>query len=289
MLSRMALDIDTLLGNLHVYRSSRVPMYHQLADQLRELIDERKLKPNDTLPAEGKIATTLDVSKAVVQDALDVLAGEGKIVRRKGAATKVAAPPPVRIIGSDRYKRTLEVLREKGGDHPLSSAFTEDHGLDWDQYREHFSFSVAREQATEKDAELLDVEPGTWLLRRTMLKHDADGVPILLQRSAMAWDLAGSTKLADPGWQPWPGGLIAEMWHLGYEWTRTVDVTGTRNPDDDERRLLRMETLAPVLDVERVFWAKPIGGSVDDARPMEASRVIGAGSRFRLRHETRAD
>jgi GntR family transcriptional regulator len=276
----MAIDLDSL----HVDRFARTPMYHQVADWLRALIDDGELSPNESLPSEGKIAAAADVSKAVVREAMDVLSSEGKIVRRAGAATKVAAPPPVRLMSADRYVHAVEILREKG-EHPASSSFTDDHGIDWSKYR--IDFWPSKEKATHRDAELLEIPVGAWVLRRVMIKY-ADGVPIQIQRSAMPWDLAGGTPLADPGRQPWPGGTIAELWHVGYEWCKTVEDIGASTPSDEERRQLRMETPSPLLDVVRVFWAHPVGKPEVEARPLEASRVLMPANRNRLRHETSA-
>lgn len=281
---RMATDPAEILGSIRVDRFADAPMYRQLANWFRHAIEEGELKAPAALPSEGQIAAALDVSKTTVREALDLLVAEGLVLRRAGTATRVAPPVPVRQMDAARYIHAITELREHG-EHPARSSFTEDHGIDWDKFR--VDFTVSKDRARAKDAELLGVEVGSPILRRVSIKY-ADGVPVQLQRSAMRWEDAGATELADPGRQPWPGGTIAELWHIGFEWTKTVDIEGARLPDDDERRQLHMETPAPVLDVERVFWAKPIGGSDDESRPLEASRVIMDARRARLRHETTA-
>lgn len=65
-------------------------LYRQVAAMLREAITSHHLTTGDTLPSESEIASRLGISKPVVRRALDDLAGAGLIVKRPGAATRVA-------------------------------------------------------------------------------------------------------------------------------------------------------------------------------------------------------
>jgi GntR family transcriptional regulator len=267
---RMPID----LRRLTIDRYSTHPIYRQLADQIRALIDDGQLGPGEALPGEQKIADELHMSRDAVRNALESLAAEALIVRQHGQPTRVAERHPVRHVDAGRYARELELLRQDG-DHPLESAFTAEHGIKWDEYE--VDVEVAREKATARDAELLGVKVGSGILRRTFRKRVA-GEPVQLQRSAIPWSIAGGTDLADPGRQPWPGGTIAELYSLGLEVTRVVEDVEARLPRDDERRRLHMQTPGPVLTVTRVFW-------VGD-RPVEASRVIVDAARYVLRFES---
>lgn len=66
------------------------PLYRQVAAMLRATIESHHLKTGDTLPSEAEMAAQLGISKPVVRRALDDLAGAGLIVKRTGAATRVA-------------------------------------------------------------------------------------------------------------------------------------------------------------------------------------------------------
>lgn len=267
----MPIDLDRILIDRY-----RPPVYRQLADQIRQLIDDGTLQPGEEIQSEQTIAAAVELSRDSVRKALGVLAGEALIVRRHGFPTRVAERHTARILSAGRYAHELELLRA-GGTHPLTSAFTEEHGIDWGDYT--VDVDVSREKATSRDAELLQVKRGSPILRRTFRKRIA-GEPVQLQRSAMPWDLAGGTPVADPGRQPWPGGTVAELYSLG------LDISGTTVPEDvearmardEERSALHMPAPGPVLTVVRVFWS---GG-----RPVETSRVTVDAARYVLRFQT---
>lgn len=251
--------------------------YRQLAAALRDAIDDGRLAPDEELPSDGDLATATGMSRESVIKAMALLQADALIVRRAGAATRVASAPPLRAMDASRYLKALRILKA-GGPLPLTSSFTEDHGIDWADYR--VETTVTREPATAEDARRLQIPAGTDLLRRRFVKFDRDR-PLQIQRSAMLWSVAGSTPVADPGQQPWPLGTIAELYSLGLEVTRVSEDTDTRLPRDDERRVLNMQTPGPVFDIVRVFWV--------GERAVEASRVIAAGSRMTLHYEVELD
>lgn len=269
------------LTELRIDRFAHVPMYQQLADQLRSAINDGRLRPGDEIPGEPAIADATGITRDVVARALNVLASEGLLVRRRGAMTKVATPPPVRHLTTSRYVEELHTLRA-GGDHPQQSAFTIDHGIGWSAYR--VDVVIAREKASSLDVQHLAIGAGEPILRRRFIKY-VENEPVQIQRSALPWDIAGRTPLADPGRQPWPGGTIAELYSLGLIVTKIIEYTSARNPTDDERRDLRMETPGPVFDIIRVFWATDQKRR-KQPRPVETSRVIMPAARNVLHHET---
>lgn len=269
----MPIDLDSRT----IDRFAHTPKYRQLADALRAAIDEGRLKPGEELPGEHTVAELVGMSRDAVRKALDVLSGDGLIVRRSGAPTRVATPPPRRRMDASRYRTWLRRL--VAGDVKAGSAFTEEHAVDWSTYQP--DVQIAQEPATERDAELLGLKPGDPVLRREFVKYDAEGVPVQIQRSTMPWDLAGGTPVAEAGRQPWPAGTVGELFSLGVNLSvrgRATEAITARNPTDDERRRLQMETPGPVLDIVRVFY--------DGERAVEASRVIAPAARTTLVYET---
>ncbi len=65
-------------------RSSFVPYYRQIADQVRRLIQSRKIPVGRALWSEGEVAKRLGVSKMTVRQAFNVLRAEGLLVVEKG-------------------------------------------------------------------------------------------------------------------------------------------------------------------------------------------------------------
>ncbi|HZW03928.1 MAG TPA: GntR family transcriptional regulator [Anaerolineaceae bacterium] len=72
--------------------TSHVPYYIQLIDILKNLVDEKGLKPGDQIPGEEELCQTYQISRTVVRQALQELEREGLIVRRKGKGTFIAEP-----------------------------------------------------------------------------------------------------------------------------------------------------------------------------------------------------
>jgi DNA-binding GntR family transcriptional regulator len=268
----MPINLDALIDP-----HAQLPKYRQLAARLREAIDDGRLQAGEELPSDGELATATGMSRDSVLKAMALLLADALIVRTQGAATTVAPSPPQRPMDASRYLKALRILKA-GGPLPLTSSFTEDHNIPWADYK--VETTVAREAATAEDARRLHIPVGTDILRRTFLKYGA-GVPLQIQRSAMTWDLAGGTPVADPGQQPWPLGTIAELFSLGLEVTKVAEDTRTRMPRDEERRALNMQTPGPVFDIVRVFWV--------GERAVEASRVIAPGSRTALHYEVELD
>ena len=72
-------------------RSSPVPLYHQLAEQLTASIEDGRLKPGDPFENELALAERLDLSRPTVRRAIAELVNRGLLVRRRGVGTTVAS------------------------------------------------------------------------------------------------------------------------------------------------------------------------------------------------------
>jgi DNA-binding transcriptional MocR family regulator len=89
------MDPIELAHRLGRWSSGRGPLYVLLAARLRALIDDAELPPGQALPADRSLATALAVGRSTVVAAYDVLAVEGRIVRRQGSGTRVAGAAPL--------------------------------------------------------------------------------------------------------------------------------------------------------------------------------------------------
>jgi DNA-binding GntR family transcriptional regulator len=81
----MALQIPVTID-----RTSPVPLYHQLSQQLAAAIDDGVLKPGDPFENELSLAERLDLSRPTVRRAIVELVTRGLLVRRRGIGTTVA-------------------------------------------------------------------------------------------------------------------------------------------------------------------------------------------------------
>ncbi|GGQ74425.1 GntR family transcriptional regulator [Streptomyces flaveolus] len=70
-------------------RSSPVPLYHQLAQQLEAAIERGVLTPGSLLGNEADLSVRLGLSRPTVRQAIRSLVDKGLVVRRRGVGTQV--------------------------------------------------------------------------------------------------------------------------------------------------------------------------------------------------------
>jgi len=72
---------------------SRVPLYHQLADVLRERIRAGEYPAGDRIPSEPELSRTFGIGRPTVRQATDLLVRQRCLERRRGSGTFVIQPP----------------------------------------------------------------------------------------------------------------------------------------------------------------------------------------------------
>jgi GntR family transcriptional regulator len=77
---------------LHISTASRVPIYQQLAQQIREAIARGELQPEANLPSVRQLSRELVVNPNTVARAYTELEREGLLVSRPGRGIYVAQP-----------------------------------------------------------------------------------------------------------------------------------------------------------------------------------------------------
>jgi DNA-binding transcriptional MocR family regulator len=82
---------DDLITRLGRWSAGHGPLYVLLATRIRQLIDDGALPPGTQLPPDRTLAAGLAVGRTTVVAAYDLLTQDGKIVRRQGSGTRVAA------------------------------------------------------------------------------------------------------------------------------------------------------------------------------------------------------
>jgi GntR family transcriptional regulator len=70
--------------------ASPTPLYLQLAESLRGMIDEGAVRVGEALPSERELSARTRISRVTVRKALDALLREGMLSRRRGSGTYVA-------------------------------------------------------------------------------------------------------------------------------------------------------------------------------------------------------
>lgn len=142
---------------------SRTPLYLQLQQMVRQAIEDHVLMQDDMIPAERDLAIEYGVSRITVRKAIDGLAQEGLVVRRRGAGTFIAA----------RVEKSFSKL----------SSFSEDMIARGRQPRSEW-VSRSTGLVTPEESLSLGLSPGTRVYRFQRLRF-ADDVPMALEYSTI--------------------------------------------------------------------------------------------------------
>jgi len=76
--------------DIRLDRTSPVPLYFQLSEQLESALDAGVLEPGDPIENEIALAGRLRLSRPTVRRAIQELVGQGLLLRRRGLGTTVA-------------------------------------------------------------------------------------------------------------------------------------------------------------------------------------------------------
>lgn len=110
-------------------RNSDVPLYFQLAAALKVMLEVEPRPAGTRFASERELEEKFNVSRAVIRPALDLLVGDGAIVRAKGSGAFVAPPrQDVKVAGLVRLSIehhpdpaiTVLSARERHPDHTVS-------------------------------------------------------------------------------------------------------------------------------------------------------------------------
>lgn len=136
------------------------PLYIQLQTILREAIQRRVLPPNSAILPERELAEEYNVSRITVRKALEGLAEEGLLTRRRGAGSFVAGA---------RVEKNFSML----------SSFSEDM---ISRGRKPHSVWVSRSigNVTPTESLSLGLSPGAEVYRFTRIRY-ADDTPMALE------------------------------------------------------------------------------------------------------------
>ncbi len=151
-----------------------IPLWHQIAERLRDAIASGEFGPGAVLPSEAEINARFGVSRTTARTSLDRLKEDGLISRRSGKGSIVLAPRVIQPL--DRLSSFSEDMRARG----LKPSYVTE--------------SIRRCPLTHRAAQALMLEPKSKALRikRRLL---ADNFPIGLSDSWIAPSIIGNNSL----------------------------------------------------------------------------------------------
>jgi DNA-binding GntR family transcriptional regulator len=116
-------DVDpTVSLQLSVDRSSPVPLYFQLSQQLEAAIEHGALTPGSLLGNEIELAARLGLSRPTVRQAIQSLVDKGLLVRRRGVGTQVVHSQVKRPLELSSLYDDLESAGQRPATHVLVNA-----------------------------------------------------------------------------------------------------------------------------------------------------------------------
>jgi DNA-binding GntR family transcriptional regulator len=247
--------VRALWAELDLDRSSPVPLYHQIAQQLKQHIQAGKLEPRTMLGNEIELANLLAVSRPTLRKAIESLVEEGLLARRRGLGTVVVPNTVKRRVSVPSLYDDLKT----SGRSPSTTVL-----------------ALATQPAPENVARVLDVPIGapTMFIRR--IRH-ADGAPLALMQNHLPPDLISPTSSDLEA-----RGLFELLRSSGVEPHAVNEAIGARISTRTEARTLDMKPGAPVLTLSVVTYDKA-GRIVDfgqhayraDRYSFEISHVMG--------------
>ncbi len=238
-----------------IQKNTPVPLYYQLAEQIREQIETAQLTPGQQLPSERDLSERYRISRMTARQALTYLVRQGHLIVRPGIGTFVAEP-----------KLTHDTLHLLG--------FTEE--------------MLSTGQAISSRVLQHDViEPPASVADRLAIPHEARAVQIVRLRYSQETPLLLETVYVPQALAP---GLEREDLssaslydvlerryglHLHHA-RQTLEITTAR---DDEAALFEIAHGASLLLLEGVTYT-------DADQPVEAFKALYRGDKFAFRLES---
>lgn len=208
-------------------RTSPVPLYFQLSQQLEAAIEQGVLAPGSLLGNEIELAGRLGLSRPTVRQAIQSLVDKGLLVRRRGVGTQVVHSQVKRPLELSSLYDDLEAAGQKPATRVLRQGV---------------------EPATAQVAAALGVPEGTEVLyvERLRLAH---GEPMAHLRNHLPVGLLdlGADVLAETG-------LYRLMRTAGITLHSARQTIGARAATAEEARLLAEPEGAPLLTMERTTF-----------------------------------
>lgn len=238
--------MESITRLITIDRTSPVPLYFQVAQQLQQLIESGTLAPGTRLENEISLADQFGLSRPTMRQAMQHLVDKGLLARKRGVGTQVV---------TNRVRRQIE----------LTSLY-EDLRRD-DRRPRTEVLSMQTVPAAGKAAEALKLEPGTDTVVLRRLRF-ADDEPIAVMQNHLPAGLLTLTEEDLTG-----HGLYELLRRAGVS-LRTADQTiGARRATAAESRLLGETRGGTLLTMERTVLG-------DAGHPVEFGSHLYRASRY---------
>lgn len=231
-------------------KTSPIPIYFQIQEEIRKKIREREWKTGEAIPSERVLSELFEVSRMTVRQAVQGLVDEGILMRKRGSGTfvsehKVEQP----LEGRMSFTRLMEERGMKASNKIV--AFLE-------------------REASVQEMEALALEEPEHVLHIERLRY-GDEIPIVFE------SIITPTRIS--------AGLTEEKLNRSFyqflerekglrlgKGVQTIEAVAA---SARLAKLLKVDPGSPVLSIERVT-------SLSDGTPFEYVKAQYAGSRFKF-------
>ncbi|MCI6583833.1 MAG: GntR family transcriptional regulator [Mobiluncus sp.] len=213
-------------ADVRLDRNSPVPLYHQIAQPIEDMILSGQLTPGTRLEDELSMARRLNVSRPTARRALQQLGDHGLLVRRRGVGTQVA---PTRVHRPNQLQTVFDQMKSEGR-KPTTEVL-----------------SYGSSPASAEVAAKLEIAPGTNIttIRRLRLcDHQPVGLMFDVVRSSIA---PAAIALERDSFES----ALAERGIIVSMARQTVSARKATNP---EAQLLRIPTGSIVLNLQNISY-----------------------------------
>ncbi len=215
------------LPEVVVNRSSPVPLYFQVAEQIERAIHDGHLVPGDRIANEVSLADQLGLSRPTMRQAIQMLVDKGMLVRKRGVGTQVVHAPIRRSVELTSLNDDLK----RAGMQPSTAVL-----------------SLGSVLADEAIATPLNLAVGTPLWELVRLRSVQDE-PLALMHNYVP------ESLVDLGGADFSAvGLYEHFRSSGVHLRVAHQTIGARLVDAAEARLLGGRKGDPVLTMERTSY-----------------------------------
>ncbi|MGW4639523.1 GntR family transcriptional regulator [Sphaerisporangium sp. NPDC004334] len=242
------------------------PLYLQIAEKLRALIDTGVYPPGSTLPRQAELLETLGVSTSTLAAATRILRTEGLLSRSTERGRLLVRPRPVPVdltlnIPAGTPTGPWQVACEQAG-----------------RTGDMLIIGVGTIPAPVDVAGALAITPGADVVVRS--RHATlDRVPACIDAAYYPLDLVEGTPIA--GKARVEGGIDAALATAGIldPATKTIDdMIGARAATQEEAAIMKVRPSAPVLVADRITYN-------EQGRAVELLRRVADGARVRIGHK----
>jgi GntR family transcriptional regulator len=233
-----------------INKKSPIPLYYQLEEHIKELIEEGELKPGDALPPEREYAEKYQISRMTVRQAFTQLVNNGYLYRIQGKGTFVA---------DRRIEQALQGL----------TSFTEDmkaRGLKPDSKLIVFEIIPATIQIANQ-LSITEYSP-VYEIKRVRL---ADGVPMAIETNYISANLIKG--LTEEIVNQSLYGYIEGQLNLQID--NASQVIESSVASQSEAKLLNINKSAPIMLIQRNTFLK-------DGTPVEFVKSVYRADRYKF-------